>query len=142
MMMKRIALGLFFLGMAYAEATDVVVVSGERFRYDSLSADEIRLVYTGKRFRLGNENIVLLNLEPEHPMRAWFEHNILHKRRDVLTKNWLQAHYLGHKPPKVFKSTESIAEFLTKVDNSIGYTDEATARKYHLKILYRMSEQP
>ena len=140
-MMKMIPLGLFFLGMAYAGAADVVVVSGERFRYDSLSADEIRLVYTGKRFRFGDEKIVLLNLEPENPMREWFEQNILHQRRDTLAKNWLQAHYLGHKPPKVFKSTESVAEFLTKVDNSIGYTDEATARKYHLKILYRMSDQ-
>jgi hypothetical protein len=76
----------------------------------------------------------------DNPLRNRFEQNLLKENKDTLAQDWLQAHYLGHHAPKVFKSQESVAEFLSKVDNSIGYVDEEIAQKYHLKILFRVKE--
>jgi len=139
--MKRIVLfGWLLGGWMCGWAGGLVVASGENFGMDSLDSDEIRSVYTARQFRLGNKKVILLNLGAENPLRLRFEQNVLHENRDTLGYNWLQAHYLGHKVPTVFKSTESVAEFLSKVENSVGYLDEETAQKYRLKILFRVKE--
>lgn len=139
--MKKIFLAwLLFGGLLHLHAEPLVVVTGENTGVNSLNIDEIRSLYVGKRFRLGNQKIVPLNLGIDNPLRIRFEQNILQEDRNTLARSWLQAHYLGHHPPKVFKSPDMVAEFLTKVDNSIGYLDETTAQKYHLKILFRENE--
>lgn len=138
--MKTVLFFLFIFGISVCEADTLVVAAGENFAAETLGIDELRSVYNGKRFRLGNEKIILLNLETENTLRIRFEQKVLEENRDTLARNWLQAHYLGHRPPKVFKSPEGVAEFLTKVDNAIGYMDESTAQKYRLKILYRAKE--
>lgn len=121
-------------------ADPLVVASAESFGINTISVDEIREIYTGKQFRLNNNKIIPLNLGIDHPLRKKFEQNILNENKDTLAQYWLQAHYLGHHTPKVFKSQESVAEFLSKVDNSIGYVDEEVAQAYHLKILFRAKE--
>lgn len=122
------------------EAETLVIVTGDNFSGGSVDMSTVRALYSGKRFRLGNQKIIPLNLGIDHPLRTQFEESVLEEDRDTLARNWLQAHYLGHHPPKVFKSSEAVATFLTKVDNSIGYLDEETALKYQLKILFRIKE--
>lgn len=122
------------------EAETLVIVTGENFSGGTVDMSTVRALYLGKRFRLGNQKIIPLNLGIDHPLRTQFEESVLEEERDTLARNWLQAHYLGHHPPKVFKSSEAVATFLTKVDNSIGYLDEETALKYQLKILFRIKE--
>jgi hypothetical protein len=139
--MKRGLLIGLLCGMVFTlDAETLVIVSGENFSGGSLDMTTVRALYCGKRFRLGNQKIIPLNLGIDHPLRTQFEESVLDEDRDTLARNWLQAHYLGHHPPKVFKSSEAIAVFLTKVDNSIGYLDEETALKYQLKILFRIKE--
>jgi hypothetical protein len=138
--MKKTIFLLLSLGLISFDAKPLVVVAGENFRADSLKIDEIRAFYLAEQFRLDNQKIILLNLGIDNPLRYQFEHNVLKKERDNLTYVWLQAHYLGHRAPKVFKSQEAVAEFLSKVDNSLGYVDEDIAQKYHLKILFRLKE--
>ncbi|HZF69277.1 MAG TPA: hypothetical protein VEZ39_00285 [Sulfuricurvum sp.] len=121
-------------------ADPLVIASGENFGVNAINIDEIRGIYTGKQFRLNNNKVIPLNLGIDNPLRSKFEQNILNENKETLAQYWLQAHYLGHRAPKVFKSQESVAEFLSKVDNSIGYVDEEIAQKYHLKILFRAKE--
>lgn len=136
--------GLFFSlicgGLLQLEAQSLVVAAGENFRVNSLEIEDIRSLYLAKKFRLGNQKIIPLNLGIDNPLRYQFEENILSEERDTLAYAWLQAHYLGHRAPKVFKSQEAVAEFLSKVDNSVGYVEEDIAQKYHLKILFRAKE--
>ncbi len=127
-------------GLLHLEAQSLVVAAGESFRVNSLEIDDIRALYLAKRFRLGNQKIILLNLGIDHPLRYTFEQDVLSEDRDTLAYAWLKAHYLGHRAPKVFKSQEAVAEFLSKVDNSLGYVEEDVAQKYHLKILFRAKE--
>lgn len=136
---------LFFIWLLYNElsplsADPIVIACSENFGKNTISIDEIREIYLGKRFRLNNTKIIPLNLGIDNPLRNKFEQNILHENKDTLAQYWLQAHYLGHRTPKVFISQESVAEFLSKVDNSIGYIDEEVAKAYHLKILFRSKE--
>lgn len=118
-------------------ADNIVVVAGENFCVDSLSKDEIRNIYLAKVFHVNNQKIIPLNLGIDNPLRLQFEQEIVNEERDTLARSWLQAHYLGHRAPRSFKSQETVAEFLSKVDNSLGYLDESVAQKYHLKILFR-----
>lgn len=131
---------LIYNGFFFFTANALVLVSGESFSINSMDIDEIRRIYSGKQFRLDNKKIIPLNLGIDNPLRNKFEQYVLDKDKDTLAQYWLQAHYLGHHTPKVFKSQESVAEFLSKVDNSIGYLDEETAQKFHLKILFRLKE--
>lgn len=131
---------LLFGGIVLLQAETLVVAAGESFGGNVLGVDEIRLIYLGKKFRLGNQKILPLNLGIDNPLRNRFEQQVLGEDRDTLAHNWLQAHYLGHHAPKVLKSPETVAEFLTKIDHSLGYLDEDTALKYHLKILFRLKE--
>jgi hypothetical protein len=127
-------------GVCILSADPLVIASGENFGINAISVDEIRKIYTGKEFRLNNNKVIPINLGIDSPLRKKFEQNILNEDKDSLAQYWLQAHYLGHHAPKVFKSQESVAEFLFKVNNSIGYIDEEVAQKYHLKILFRAKE--
>ena len=131
---------LIYNGFFSFKANALVIVSGENFSINSMDIDEIRGIYSGKLFRLDNKKIIPLNLGIDNPLRNKFEQYVLDTDKDTLAQYWLQAHYLGHHTPKVFKSQESVAEFLSKVDNSIGYLDEETAQKFHLKILFRLKE--
>lgn len=131
---------LIYNGFFSFKADALVIVSGENFSISSMDIDEIRGIYSGKLFRLDNKKIIPLNLGIDNPLRNKFEQYVLDTDKDTLAQHWLQAHYLGHHTPKVFKSQESVAEFLSKVDNSIGYLDEETAQKFHLKILFRLKE--
>ncbi|MFH0708854.1 MAG: hypothetical protein V2A75_01475 [Pseudomonadota bacterium] len=139
-MRKLLLILLICGGLLQLEGETLVVVSGNSFGVDSMNVDEIRGIYLGKRFRLGGKKIIPLNLGIDNPLRNQFEQNILEEDRNTLAQYWLQAHYLGHRTPKVFKSQESIAEFLSKVDNTVGYVDEEIALKYHLKILFKAKE--
>ncbi|MGZ5208942.1 MAG: hypothetical protein ACXWB0_07975 [Sulfuricurvum sp.] len=139
--MKSLVLLWFICGsLLHLNADTLVVVAGESFRVNSLEIEEIRSLYLAKKFRLGNQKILPLNLGIDNPLRYLFEENVLNEDRDTLTYVWLKAHYLGHRAPKVFKSQEAVAEFLSKVDNSVGYVEEEIAQKYHLKILFRAKE--
>ena len=139
-MKKVLFFWLIWGGLLHLEAKSLVVAAGESFRVNTLEIDDIRALYLAKRFRLGNQKIILLNLGIDHPLRYTFEQDVLSEDRDTLAYAWLQAHYLGHRAPKVFKSQEAVAEFLSKVDNSLGYVEEDVAQKYHLKILFRAKE--
>ncbi|MFA5215803.1 hypothetical protein [Sulfuricurvum sp.] len=131
---------LLFSGIVQLQSETLVIAAGESFGVNVLGIDEIRSIYLGKKFRLGNQKLFPLNLGIDNPLRNKFEQQVLGEDRDTLAHNWLQAHYLGHHAPKVLKSPETVAEFLTKIDNSMGYLDEDTALKYHLKILFRLKE--
>lgn len=121
-------------------ADALVIASGESFCVDSLDIDEIRGIYLAKKFRVSGHKIIPVHLGIDHPLRLRFEHSIVNEERESLSHIWLQAHYLGHRAPTVFKSQETVAEFLSKVKDSLGYVEESTAQKYHLKILYRGHE--
>lgn len=139
-MRKSLFISLICGGLLQVEAETLVVAAGENFSVDALEIEEIRGIYLGKRFRLGNKKVIPLNLGIDHPLRRYFEQNVLEEERNTLAQHWLRAHYLGHHTPKVFKSQESVAEFLSKVENTLGYVEEETAQKYHLKILFRSKE--
>jgi hypothetical protein len=139
--MKNILLIWLICGVISILSADPLVIAvGENFTINTITVNEIREIYTGKQYRLNDNKIIPLNLGTDNPLRKKFEQNILNENKDSLAQYWLQAHYLGHHAPKVFKSQESVAEFLSKVDNSIGYIDEEIAQKYHLKVLFRAKE--
>jgi len=139
--MKKALLSLLIYGgLLQVQGEPLVVAVGENFSVNSLEIYDIRSIYSAKKFRLGNQKIIPLNLGIDNPLRYKFEEDVLNENRDTLAYAWLHAHYLGHRAPKVFKSQEAVAEFLSKVDNSMGYVEEEVAQKYHLKILFRVKE--
>ena len=131
---------LWMLGVVSLEAKYLVIASGKNSALPPLGLEEVHDLYIAKHFRIGNQKVLLLNLEADHPLRHTFEHEVLRENREHLEYAWLQAHYLGHHAPKVFKSQEAIAEFLVNVEDAVGYVDEEVALQYHLTILFRVKE--
>jgi len=103
---------LLYTGFFSLTTNAIVIVSGENSTITSMNIDEIRGIYSGKLFRLNNTKIIPLNLGIDSPLRNKFEQYVLDADKDTLAQYWLQAHYLGHHTLKVFKSQESVAEFL------------------------------
>lgn len=137
-MSKMFVVVLFFNVIIQSLFADtLVVVAGENFSVNTLTKEEIRSIYVAKKFHVGGQKVIPINLGIDNPLRLKFESEVVNVDRDILSRIWLQAHFLGYKPPKTFKTQEMVAEFLSKVDNSIGYVDESMAQKYHLKILFR-----
>lgn len=122
------------------EAKNLVIASGKNSAFPPLGLEEVHDLYVAKHFRIGNHKVLLLNLETDHSLRHTFEHEVLRENRDALGYAWLQAHYLGHHAPKVFKSQEAVAQFLTNVEDAVGYVEEEVALRYHLTILFRVKE--
>jgi hypothetical protein len=137
-MSKMFVVVLFFNVIIQPMFADgLVVVAGENFSVNTLTKEEIRSIYVAKKFHVGGQKVIPINLGIDNPLRLKFESEVVNVDRDRLSRIWLQAHFLGYKTPKTFKTQEMVAEFLSKVDSSIGYLDESMAQKYHLKILFR-----
>ena len=133
-------LWVILLGIFPLEAKYLVIASGKNSSFPPLGWEEVHDLYVAKRFRIENHKVVLLNLGIDHPLRHTFEHEVLRENQASLEYVWLQAHYLGHHAPKVFKSQEAVAEFLVNVEDAVGYVEEEVALKYHLTILFRVKE--
>ncbi len=114
-MNKALLILLICSGLLEAQGPSLVVVAGENFSVNSLEVYDVRALYGAKKFRLGDQKIIPLNLGIDNPLRYKFEEDVLNENRDALAYAWLHAHYLGHRAPKVFKSQEAVAEFLSKV---------------------------
>ncbi len=133
------ALILFIFAISL-EAATYVVATNPSSKISHLSREDISALYLDKKHLLRGKRAILLNLPLDDKIRISFEKSVLRKSRVELQRYWLRAHFSGHRPPKVVKSQETAANFISKVRNSIGYMEKSLAQKNGLKILYEWRE--
>ncbi|NPA81350.1 MAG: hypothetical protein GXO31_01950 [Epsilonproteobacteria bacterium] len=118
------------------EAKAIVIVSSKSFPLDKLTKKQVVKIYLGKIRRIKGIKIVPVNLKADNPLRILFEKKILQKDREWLHKYWLQAHYHGHHPPKVFKSKKAALMFVKNFKGGICYLYKEDIKDKDIKILY------
>ncbi|WP_457596309.1 hypothetical protein [Hydrogenimonas sp.] len=117
-------------------AQPLVIAANPQTPFKPLTLQQIRALYTAKRFTLQGRRALLLQLPLDHPLRKRFEKRILGRPRPYLAKVWIRAHFHGHHPPKVVQSLEAAAAIVAKVPYALAYMDRKSAMKHHLKILW------
>ncbi|MCF6201505.1 MAG: hypothetical protein L3J42_05225 [Hydrogenimonas sp.] len=117
-------------------ADKYAVVMNPNTKVKRLTKEQIRALYLDRRHFIGDTKVILLNLPFEHKIRDSFEKRILQKSKDELQREWMIAHFHGHRPPKVVESTDAMAKYILKVKGAIGYMSIEEAQKSGLKIVY------
>ncbi len=136
--MRKIFILILFSSFVFAKI--LVIAASKDFFVNSLTKEEIISIYLEKR-RIKGHKIVAVNFPPNHPLREVFEAKILKKRKKWLERYWLNAHYHGHRPPKVFKSKKAVILFVKRFSNAICYLYKEDAKKQGLKILYESDDR-
>jgi len=131
---------ILFIFTITLEAATYVVATNPSSKISHLSKEQISALYLDKKHLLRGKRAILLNLPLDDKIRNSFEKSVLRKSRVELQRYWLRAHFSGHRPPKVVKSQEAAANFISKVKDSIGYMEKSIARKHGLKVLYEWRE--
>ncbi|SFP11197.1 hypothetical protein [Hydrogenimonas thermophila] len=131
----------YFYALIFAlslNADILVVATNPKLGVDRLSEDTIASLYLDKRHTINGCRVVLLNLSFDSSLRRVFEEQVLKKSRQELERYWLRAHFRGHRPPKVVESEEAAALYIKKIPYAIGYMQKDIAKKYDLKIVYKL----
>lgn len=132
----KILLGLFLL-QNLLSAKEYLIVANKDIR--TLTKAEVKAVYLKKIIYLDDHKLVPVNLEVSNKVRAAFEKDVLNMGYIRLKSYWTKQHYLGHRPPIIMKSQESVKKFIQKVDGAVGYI-EADKFENDLKIIYKWSD--
>ena len=127
----------FILSTTKLLATQYAVVASPSL--EDIPLAKIKALFLKKTFYVKDTKVVVLNLPPKNPIRSSFEKKVLHMSFNKLKSYWTKQHYLGHRPPIVLKSQESIKAFIKKVHGAIGYI-ELSQVDDDLKILYKWSD--
>lgn len=128
---------ILFISLLFLEAKTIVVASSSEFPLNKLTKEQVKGIYLGKIRRIKRYKIIPVNLKAKDPLRKEFEKYVLKKSGEWLNRHWLQAHYHGHHPPKVFHSKKAAILFVKKVKKAVCYLYEEDAEKADLKILYK-----
>ena len=136
--MLRIAVVFIFLSLV-AYAQPFWVIANSRFPKEHINKKELRNIYLDKKHQIDGKKILPLNYGYNNILRKHFEHSILKKTTQQLETYWIKAHYQGHRPPKVLKSTQSMLSYLRVIPNAIGYIDANTSLPSDINILLKVT---
>lgn len=107
---------------------DLVIIVNKSNKTNSLSHDEVKSIFLGKRsvWTLGG-NILTCDLTEEDAgeddsARAIFAKTFLHKDLHVLKSYWIKMIFSGRsRPPVTKKSAEAVKKFVSIHKDAIGY---------------------
>ncbi len=136
--MLRTGLILAFLLLSLT-ADQFVLITHKNSTINALSQKEIQDIYLKKRRFYHSMKLVPLNLPSDHYLRQNFESETLQMNREQLQTYWVRQHYLGHRPPHMLKSIESVLLFVQEVEGAIGYIPEDRLNE-HIKVIYQVKE--
>ncbi len=131
---------LIIISASIIYADKIVIVANKNFPINYLDKKIIQKIYLDQIRVLKDKKVIPINLPYNHPLRKVFEKKVLNLKRFELQRYWIKAHYLGHRPPKVFNTQKTVIAFLKNVIGAIGYVEKEYAKKSELKILYEVEK--
>jgi len=115
---------------AMAETGKVVVIVNKEVPAESLSADELKLIYLGKKTFWSNNKKIELSVHQEGTVHEKFLKKYLGKTPEQFRNYWNKILYTGKGiPPTPFKTGKEVVEYVEKTEGAVGYVSAGTARE-------------
>lgn len=133
--MQKIVSILLFLSL-WGSASQIFVVASRSFPADRIEHAHLKAIFLSKRTIYRGIKLLPINYTTDDPRRNCFESTVLRKSRATLQRYWLKAHYNGHRPPKVVKSSAAMLAYLRQVPGAIGYLEANQTLPQGIKILF------
>jgi ABC-type phosphate transport system substrate-binding protein len=107
-----------------AAAQDVAVVMIGHASVPRLDAATAQRLYTGRAVEASGVGITPVNLAAGHPLRERFMAQVLAQDNDKYVAYWTVRKHIGKgTPPREFKTTAEVIEFVQSTPGAIGYVD-------------------
>ncbi len=131
-------LSIGLLGSAAAVSADVVVIANPSLAVDTLTAEQIKDIFTAAAPRLPNGTpCKVIDQAEQRPARTEFYHKVLHKTPEQAKAWWAKQIFTGKGvPPPVVTDDAAVKKWLSRFPDGIGYIDEA-AVDGSVKVLLR-----
>jgi ABC-type phosphate transport system substrate-binding protein len=112
-----------------ANAQTMVVIVNKEVPAESLSADELKLIYLGKKTFWSNNKKIELSVHQEGTVHEKFLKKYLGKTPEQFRNYWNKILYTGKGiPPTPFKTEKEVVEYVEKTEGAVGYVSAGTAR--------------
>ncbi|KAF0192160.1 MAG: hypothetical protein FD165_1228 [Gammaproteobacteria bacterium] len=135
---RIIILSLGLLGSAAAVSADVVVIANPSLAVDTLTAEQIKEIFTAAAPRLPDGTpCKVIDQAEQRPARTEFYQKVLHKTPEQAKAYWAKQIFTGNGvPPPVVMDDAAVKKWLSRFPDGIGYIDE-TAVDGSVKVLLR-----
>lgn len=133
--LRAAAIGLLVWLAAPAAATAdgdrpvAVIVNAAWSEIESITLEELRELWLGRRTRLAGERVECLDLPPGSRLRRAFGASVLGRSERALEEYWIrQALTGGHVPPRELGSAAEVVQAVAERKGAIGYADAEKLR--------------
>lgn len=127
---------LLFAGSAMA--ADFVIIVNPANSAASVSAAEIRRIYTGKITQLGGQKLVVINLADSDPLYAAFAQKMVKMSAAEFKQFWVDAQIKGEgTAPMIQRNSAAAKMIVATIPGAIAYVDasvvDGTVKKLSVK---------
>lgn len=111
---------------ASAEGHNVKVVASPGFPVDTLTRNEIKEIFLGKKKHIDGQSINFIIFKSEFSQRS-FLRNYLSKTIDQYNLFWKRQVFTGRgTPPKIFVSSDEVISYVKNSSNTISFVTQET----------------
>ncbi len=94
---------------------------------DTLSKNDVRAIFLGKKSVVGGENVVIVTLSQGDAHKAFLK-SLVGKTPSQFSSHWKKIVFTGKgKMPKSFNTEEDLLAFVSRTRGSIGYVSGAAS---------------
>lgn len=127
MFTRAIKTSVFLLLMAMAiHAADFVIIVNSANSATSVSAAELRRIYTGKMTQMGGQKLVVINLADSDPLYASFAQKMVKMSAAEFKQFWVDAQIKGQgNAPMIQRNSAAAKMIVSSIPGAIAYVDAA-----------------
>ena len=117
----------FLLLLAVAtNAADFVIIVNPANSASSVSAAELRRIYTGKMTQMGGQKLVVINLADSDPLYAVFAQKMVKMSSAEFKQFWVDAQIKGQgSAPMMQRNSAAAKMIVSSIPGAIAYVDAA-----------------
>jgi ABC-type phosphate transport system substrate-binding protein len=123
-------LALFLVGLlsaSFAHAEGLVVIANPQVPLDTISVDDLTLMYLIQNTSWSNGvAVVPVNREASSAAREFFSEQLFNRSPSQLSEYWNRLRFTGKIPPLVQTSDQAVLGFVRSVPGAIGYVDSGS----------------
>jgi ABC-type phosphate transport system substrate-binding protein len=134
-------IAVFLLGVLsalWAHAEGLIVIANSQVPVNSISLDELTLVYLLQKNTWSNGIVIVpVNREASSPSRGSFSEQLFNRSPSDMSDYWNRLRFTGKFPPLVQTSNQAVLGFVRSVPGAIGYIDADQATT-DVKVLLKL----
>jgi len=121
---KFIGIALFLMATVFSFAGDFVIIVNPANSATSVSAAEVRRIYTGKISQLGGQKLVVINLAETDPLYAAFAEKMIKMSAAEFKQFWVDAQIKGQgTAPMIQRNSAAAKMIVASLPGAIAYVD-------------------